>query len=227
MQKFAEILAFPHVIENYSFHQPQLVGKDGVPVDLVGHWAERQFGNAHPITLELACGRGEYTVALAARYPGRNFIGMDIKGARIWRGAKNALDAGLTNVAFLRSRIELVDHFFAPEEVDEIWITFPDPFSRKGQVNRRLVAPVFLDRYRKILKNDGLIHLKTDNDFYYHFALETIRDYPHTTLITHSGDIYAGELPHPDLDIKTYYERMHLEAGLTIKYVQFKLRKNG
>ena len=149
LQKFSEILSFPNVLENYEYKEIKLVGKDGEEVDMPGFWAEKQFKNNQPITLELACGRGEYTLALGARYPNRNFIGMDIKGARIWRGAKNALDQGLENVAFLRSRIELVQHFFGSEEVDEIWITFPDPFLRDAKANRRLTSPPFLALYRK------------------------------------------------------------------------------
>ncbi len=223
LQKFSEILSFPNVLENYEYNDVKLVGKDGVEVDMPGFWAEKQFGNNHPITLELACGRGEYALALAARYPERNFIGMDIKGARIWRGAKNALDQGLENVAFLRSRIEQVAHFFEPGEIDEIWITFPDPFLRDVKANRRLTSPPFLARYRQILKKGGIVHLKTDNTILYEYSLEVLAEENDVDIVVQDSDIYAGDLVHPDLDIKTYYERKHLDNQLTIKYLAFRL----
>ncbi len=223
LQKFAEILSYPNVLENYEYNDVKLVGKDGEEVDRVGHWAEKQFQNQNPITLELACGRGEYALALAERHPNRNFVGMDIKGARIWRGAKNAIDAKLNNVAFLRSRIEQVEAFFAPEEVDEIWITFPDPFLRDGKSNRRLTSPPFLNRYRKILKKGGVIRLKTDNTPLFDYTLEVIAEEKDIRLLAQNADIYKCDLPHPDLDILTYYEKKHLANKLTIKYIAFTL----
>ncbi|MEK7256021.1 MAG: tRNA (guanosine(46)-N7)-methyltransferase TrmB, partial [Bacteroidota bacterium] len=126
--KFAQILSFPNVYENYNADEPRLLGENGVEVDLKGKWASQHFKNDHPLTLELACGKGEYTVGLAQRFPERNFIGVDVKGARIWRGAKTALEAGVPNAAFLRTRIEQLALFFEKDEVSEIWITFPDPF---------------------------------------------------------------------------------------------------
>ncbi|MCL4162187.1 UNVERIFIED_CONTAM: hypothetical protein GTU68_051039, partial [Idotea baltica] len=135
-----------------------------------GRWREQHFGNKAPLILELACGRGEYTLALAAHFKEQNFIGVDIKGARIWKGAKMALEQQLDNAAFLRTRIEQIELFFTPEEVDEIWITFPDPFLKKGKANRRLTSASFLDRYRKILKKGGLLHLKTDDPTLYNFT---------------------------------------------------------
>jgi len=140
LQKFAELLRMPNVYECFDFMHPELTGKDGTLVELKGRWGADHFGNAKPITLELACGRGEYTVDLARQYPERNFIGVDIKGARIWKGARIALAEELHNAAFLRTRIEAIDHFFAPGEIAEIWITFPDPFLKKGKSNRRLTA---------------------------------------------------------------------------------------
>ncbi len=223
LQKFSEILSYPNVLENYEYNDIKLVGKDGKEVNLLGVWAANQFKNNLPITLELACGRGEYTLALAERYNKRNFIGMDIKGARIWRGAKNALDQGLSNVAFLRSRIEQVEHFFGNEEVDEIWITFPDPFLREVKANRRLTSPPFLARYRKILKKGGIIHLKTDNTMLFEYTLDVLKNEKGIKILVQNDDIYDGELPHPDLDIKTYYEKKHLANHLTIKYVAFRL----
>lgn len=223
LKKFAELLDFPNVLENFTPDTPQLTAANGSIVQLQGQWATGQFGNNAPLTLELACGRGEYTLALARRYPERNFIGVDIKGARIWKGASIALEEQLGNVAFLRTRIEQIAHFFAPAEVQEIWITFPDPFLRRSKANRRLTAPPFLDQYRRFLQPDGRVHLKTDSPELYAYTLETLAAYPHAKLLYHDDDIYAGPLPSPELEIKTYYERMHLKAEKTIKYICFGL----
>lgn len=222
LQKFAELLTFPNVYENFDPRNPQLIGMGGMPVSLRGCWAEAHFKNDHPITLELACGRGEYTLGLARRYPGRNFIGVDIKGARIWKGAKIALEEGLENAAFLRTRIEQIALFFAPGEISEIWITFPDPFLKKGKANRRLTAPGFLKGYRQLLKEDGQVHLKTDSPQLYEFTLEVLAEEPGVSLSYQNNDIYAGPLPIPELELKTYYEKMHLEDGRKIKYVRFR-----
>lgn len=226
LQKFAEVLSFPNVYENFDANNPGLAGKDGVPVKLKGEWAKKHFGNENPITLELACGKGEYALGLAERFPERNFIGVDVKGARIWRGAKYALQNDLSNVAFLRTRIEQLPLFFEKNEVSEIWITFADPFLKKGKENRRLTSSPFLDRYKKLLKPDGLIHLKTDDPTLYEFTLETLAkrtsDYP---MLYHDDDIYAKELPMTELEIKTFYERKHLAIGRTIKYVRFQLKE--
>jgi len=224
LQKFAEILSFPHVYENFSPEAPQLLGKGGEPVAMRGRWNEAHFHNEHSITLELACGRGEYSVALARQFPERNFIGVDVKGARIWKGARIALEEGLQNVAFLRTRIEQIHYFFAPAEVSEIWVTFPDPFPRKSKANRRLTAPPFLDRYRKILTNGGWVHLKTDSEGLYEFTLESLQRYEQAELLYQDDDIYAGELPLPELGIRTYYEHLHLREGKNIKYVKFRLK---
>ncbi len=192
-------------------------------VDLKGKWAQEHFKNDYPITLELACGGGEYTVGLARKFPERNFIGVDVKGNRLWKGAKTALDEGLTNVAFLRTRIEIIEHFFAPGEVAEIWITFPDPFPRSSKVNRRLTSPFFLEKYRHILQEGGLVHLKHDDPDFYQFTLDTIAEDPQNTLVLKNADIYADALPFPELGIQTLYESFHLAAGKTIKYVRFKI----
>lgn len=226
LQKFAELLTFQNVYENFDAGQPQLHNTNGEPLDLKGKWAAQHFQNDNPITLELACGRGEYSLGLARMYPDRNFIGVDVKGARIWKGASIALEEGLHNVAFLRTRIEQIAHFFEKEEISEIWITFPDPFLRKSKVNRRLTAPYFLKSYQKFLKTEGLIHLKTDEPNLYQFTLETITEMPLAKLLYHHPDIYAQELPFPELALKTYYERMHLEAGKTIKYIRFQILRN-
>jgi len=223
LQKFAELLTFSNVYENFDPKLPELAGMNGLPADMKGRWAQQHFGNKQPITLELACGRGEYSLDLARRYPDRNFIGVDVKGARIWKGAKIALAEKLHNVAFLRTRIELIAQFFEPEEIEEIWITFPDPFLENSKTNRRLTAPNFLAEYRKVLKPGGLIHLKTDSPELYGFTLETIATEPGVKLFYHNDDIYAQPLALPELEIKTHYERIHLSERKTIKYVQFGL----
>lgn len=198
-----------------------LHGKAMEEMDLQGHWASQHFGNANPITLELACGGGEYTVGLAGRFPDRNFVGVDIKGARIWKGATKAQKENLPNAAFLRCRIELIPKFFAEGEVDEIWITFPDPFLKDSKANRRLTSPFFLEKYRPILRQGGIVQLKTDDPTLYEFTLETLQQDDRCTLLYQNDDIYASDLQFPELELKTYYERMHLEVGKTIKYVRF------
>jgi len=211
LQKFAEILTFPNVYENFDNYPPRLTGKNGVEIDLKGKWRAQHFKNDNPITLELACGRGEYTVALAEKYPDRNFIGVDIKGARIWKGARIALEKELSNAAFLRTRIELITAFFEAGEIDEIWITFPDPFLKTK----------FLDHYRKILKQDGLMHLKTDEGVLSEFTLEVLEADEKSKILYQDTDIYAKPLPMEELEVKTYYENMHLKKGKTIKYIRF------
>ncbi len=223
LQKFAELLALPNVYENFDPKQPVLLGQNGETRDLKGKWSHDHFQNNHPITLELACGKGDYTLGLARRFPNRNFIGVDIKGSRIWKGATTAFDEKLSNVAFLRTRIEQIAYFFAENEIDEIWITFPDPFLKKSKTNRRLTAPRFLDEYRKILKENGVVHLKTDEVRLYDFSLEVLTEYPHAVLLEQNKNIYAGTLTLPELEIKTFYEKMHLADGRTIKYLSFRL----
>lgn len=203
--------------------QPALVGVGMQSVELRGKWGESHFGNTNPITLELACGGGEYTVGLAREFPNRNFIGVDVKGNRLWKGAKTALEEGLTNAAFLRTRIEIIEQFFAAGEVAEIWITFPDPFPRSSKENRRLTSAFFLEKYRQIFALGGLVHLKHDDPDFYQFTLETISQDVRNTLIFKSEDIYASDLPYPELGIQTLYETFHLAAGKTIKYVRFQI----
>lgn len=224
LKKFAEISAFPHVYENFDHSNPALYGKDGVKVALKGQWNAVHFKNDQPITLELACGRGEYTIGMARMHPNRNFIGIDIKGARIWQGAKISLDEGLSNVAFARTRIEYLPCFFAPEEISQIWITFPDPFLKSGKENRRLTSPRFLKDYRQILIKDHLIHLKTDSPELYQFTMDTMEaEGDKVEVLYHDDNIYTKALPMSELELKTYYERQHLAAKKTIKYVRFKL----
>lgn len=223
LRKFAEVLSFPNVYECYNVQQPQLVGDGMTPVDLKGNWGVEHFKNDHPITLELACGGGEYAVALAKIFPDRNFIGVDVKGNRLWKGAKTALEEGLSNVAFVRTRIEIIDHFFAPNEISEIWITFPDPFPRASKENRRLTSAYFLEKYRHILQPGGLVHLKHDDPDFYQFTLDTIAADERNSLVFQNDDIYASSLSFPELGIQTLYESFHLAAGKTIKYVRFKI----
>jgi len=221
LKKFAELLSFPNVYENFDVKEGELLGENGMPVEMKGKWQASHFKNDKPITLELACGKGEYTVGLAKANPERNFIGVDIKGARIWKGAGKALEEKLENVAFLRTRIEQINRFFEPEEVAEIWITFPDPFLKESKSNRRLTAPGFLACYEKILKKGGLIHLKTDDPTLYEFTLETLKSAENYELLYHDDDIYGKVLPMPELELKTFYEKKHLAIGRTIKYVRF------
>ena len=215
--------SFPNVIQNFTYDKPQLIAAGNKEVDLAGRWNEDQFEKSQPITLELACGRGEYTVGLAKKYPHRNFIGIDIKGARMHWGAKYSLDHNLKNTAFLRTRIEIIDEFFDANEVDEIWITFPDPFLKKSKANRRLTHSFFINKYRQFLISGGTIHLKTDSYTLYSFTLKEILQIPDCELIISESDIYHKELPHKDLNIRTNYEKKHLNEGLSIKYIQIKL----
>ncbi len=223
LQKFAEMADFPNVYENFDIGRPVLRTVGGQQVVMAGEWATRHFQNDHAITLELACGRGEYTLGLARLYPQRNFIGVDIKGARIWKGARTALAEGLKNAAFLRTRIELMEQFFRPQEVASIWITFPDPFLRSSKANRRLTSPRFLAMYSRLLPIGGVVHLKTDSSELYEYSLEVLADFPGVRIVYQLDDLYAGELPLPELTIKTYYENMHLAAGKRIKYLAFQL----
>lgn len=207
--RFEEIKAFPNV----------LIYPAGMP----GNWS-RHFGNDHPVTLELACGKGEYTLALARMFPGRNFIGMDIKGNRIWKGAKTAIAEKLPNVAFLRSAIDKIGDYFAKDEVEEIWITFPDPFLRKSKSKKRLTHSKFLLLYHRLLIPGGRIHLKTDSPELYAFTLETIRE-QNCNLAENIPDVYSQPFVDPLLAIRTYYEGMHLAEGKIIRYLRFSLPK--
>ena len=189
---------------------------------LKGRWGSDFFGNDNPIILELGCGKGDYTVDLAERNPSFNYIGVDIKGSRMWVGLCQARNEGLTNVAFLRTHIELIDNFFAENEVDEIWVTFPDPQPSKAR--KRLTGPNFLERYRTFMKQDGVVNLKTDSDLMYEFTVETAKEggYP---IFYNYDNLYAND---DDLEVKkirTYYEQIWLDKGLTIKYIRFGINK--
>lgn len=189
---------------------------------LKGRWREDFFGNDNPIVLELGCGRGEYTVAMAERFPDKNFIGIDIKGARMWRGAKTATEKGMSNAAFLRTRIEFVDSFFAENEVDEIWITFPDPQLRKSRVKKRLTSPQFLNMYSKFLKPDGSVNLKTDSRHLHEYTFTQAQGNG-LEITEKCTDIYGTGYADELLSIKTTYEQKFLNEGLPITYLKFSL----
>lgn len=187
-----------------------------------GRWASF-FGNDNPIVLELGCGKGEYTVGLAKRNPNKNYIGVDIKGARFWRGAKIALEEGLKNVAFLRSQIELVDSLFDENEVDEIWITFPDPQIKYKRTKHRMTNPDFFKKYQQILKPDGVMNLKTDSEFMHGYTLGLLQGLGHE-IIYANHDVYKNEgAPSEVLEIQTFYENQYLEKGKPITYIQFRI----
>lgn len=222
LKRFADIGEFSNVYENFNPLDPKLIHLNGQSAEMKGLWCKDHFKNDNPITLELACGGGEYTIALAQQFPDRNFIGVDVKGARIWKGASKAIDKSLDNVAFLRTRIEQIHLFVGENEVDQIWITFPDPFLRDSKENRRLTSPQFLDHYKNILNPNGQIHLKTDSTPFYEFTLEMIADRDDIEIEYQCDDIYAGELENPVLEIKTHYEAKHLLDNRLIKYVRFR-----
>jgi len=217
LQKFTELLGFSNVYENFDPEHPKLLADHGKVVSMENGWSKDHFKNTNPLILELACGKGEYTLGLASKYKDKNFVGVDIKGARIWKGAKMALGKKLQNVVFLRTRIEQLNLFFQKGEIQEIWITFPDPFIKKE--NRRLTAPRFLDIYYSLLEDSGIVHLKTDSRELYEFTLEVIKNHNHWKLLNHSSNIYKKELIHPDLSFKTFYENMHLSQGKKITFI--------
>jgi tRNA (guanine-N7-)-methyltransferase len=221
LKKFGDLLSYSNVYENYDPKYPKLLIAEGVEADMKGMWASHHFENKHPIILELACGRGEYTVSLASAYPDHNFIGIDVKGARIWQGATQALEQNLKNAAFLRTRIEQIALFFGAGEIDGIWITFPDPFLRESKEMKRLTSSRFLDQYKKIIKKGATLHLKTDDPTLYEFTLETLNKYEGAHILYSNDDIYKSKLEYPELEYKTHYEREHLADGRKIKYIRF------
>lgn len=216
LRRFAENETFACLV------QPSFEDIFGRPHNLRGQWRDAFFGNGNPIVLELGCGRGEYTVALAERNPDRNYIGVDIKGARMWRGAKTATEREMKNVGFIRTRIEFIESFFAGGEVDEIWITFPDPQLKSRRAKKRLTSPLFLERYARILSEDGVINLKTDSQHLYNYTNAVIEHYGLPCEVS-NADIYGSGYADEVLSVKTAYEQMFLERGLPITYTRFSL----
>ncbi|MEC4115353.1 tRNA (guanosine(46)-N7)-methyltransferase TrmB [Myroides phaeus] len=189
-----------------------------------GNWGKEVFKNDNPIILELGCGKGEYTVELAKRFPEKNFIGIDIKGARFWRGAKTAVDSGMKNVAFLRTQIELIEYAFAQGEVSEIWITFPDPQIKYKRTKHRLTNSEFLQRYKRILKEDGIMNLKTDSEFMHGYTLGLLHGEGHEVLYA-NHHVYKNEgAPAVVTEIQTFYESQYLEQNKAITYIQFRIK---
>jgi tRNA (guanine-N7-)-methyltransferase len=217
--RWAEMKSFGNVIE------PMIDDIRDSSHKLKGKWKKEIFNNDHHLVLELGCGKGEYSVGLAARFTEKNFIGVDIKGARIWRGAKTASENMFSNVHFLRTRIEFINSFFDENEVDEIWITFPDPFPRKRDEGRRLTSPQFLNLYRRFLCDKGIVHLKTDNHHLYLYTLGLVENNG-LGIITSTDNLYSGLIENDILSIRTHYENLFLKEGKKINYLSFRLEKN-
>lgn len=214
--KFSEMQTFNHVIqpEKYDLQED---------IELKGNWNRNFFNKNNPIVLELGCGKGEYSVSLAQKYPNKNFIGVDIKGSRIWNGAKSSLNKQIDNIGFLRIMIENIDRCFDQDEVDEIWITFPDPQIKRKRQSKRLTHPNFLRKYNKLLSKEAVIHLKTDSQFLYGYTLGIIESESHE-LIDCTNDLYNALQTREDLNIQTYYEKIFLEQGKPITYIKFRLK---
>jgi tRNA (guanine-N7-)-methyltransferase len=223
LAKFADMETYPHVFQ-YPYSEVQQV-----PFEMQGHWHEDFFHNQHPIVLELGCGRGEYAVELARLFPEKNFIGVDIKGARMWTGATESLRDKLTNVAFLRTHIEVIDRFFSPSEVSEIWLTFSDPQMKKP--TKRLTSSYFMERYRRFLVDGGLVHVKTDSNFLFTYT-KALVEKNGLPMLCCTEDLYHTDIPENVvspriLAIQTAYERQWLDRGLNIRYLQFSLPSQG
>ena len=214
LKRFAELANYPNLIA------PKFEEVFRTDFRLKGCWAKEVFGNRHPIVLELGCGKGEYTVALARKYPEKNLIGMDIKGARMWVGATDALQNNLSNVVFLRARIEFIKSCFASGELSEIWITFPDPQPQQSRENKRLTSLRFLQSYREIMQPDGIIHLKTDSQSLFEYTCEVLKSNNFRVLVC-TDDLYQSGYADEILSVQTYYEKMFMDKGFTIKYLKF------
>lgn len=219
LKKFEETRQFDRVF------QPEFNEVFQKDYYLKGKWNKEVFKNNNPIILELGCGKGEYTVGLAKEYKDKNFIGVDIKGARIWKGARESNEQNILNSGFLRTRIEFIDSFFEKNEVDEIWLTFPDPQAKKRRRKKRLSGPRFLNLYQRFLKNGGIIHLKTDSRLLFDYTIQIIH-YNQLELLYSSQDLYSSGLDDKILDIKTFYEKQYLEQGIPINYLKFRLPSN-
>lgn len=216
MQRFEEMAGFQRVFQpsfNEVFHYDH---------PLKGQWRKKIFNNDNPLILELGCGKGEYTVALAKKFPQKNFIGVDIKGARIWKGAKIINEEKINNAAFLRTRIELIFRFFEKNEVDEIWLTFPDPHPKRRQRKKRLCSSEFLSLYQKFLIDMGYVHLKTDSSELFDYAKSLVLS-NNLEIIFCTNDLYASDIKDDILGIRTFYETQFLNEGKAINYLYFKL----
>ena len=230
-QKFKEIVGSKNKLKRFSENetfanvfQPTREEVVGNEFPLRGKWNREFFKNDNPIVLELGCGKGEYSVGLAERFPEKNFIGIDIKGARFWRGAKTAVESGMNNVAFVRTQIELINHIFAENEVSEIWITFPDPQIKYKRTKHRMTNSEFLQNYKKVLKQDGLMHLKTDSEFMHGYTLGLLHGEGHEVIYA-NHNIYKNEgSPAEVTGIQTFYENQYLEVNKAITYIQFKIK---
>ncbi|MEI6764210.1 MAG: tRNA (guanosine(46)-N7)-methyltransferase TrmB [Bacteroidota bacterium] len=214
--RFAETAQFPNFIQ--VPYKQALTG-----CYLKGLWNKDFFKNEQPLWLELGCGKGEYTVGLAQKYPERNNLGIDIKGARMWRGAKTALENNISNVGFLRTEISLIESFFAKDEVSGIWITFPDPYLKNAKSDKRLTSQHFLSKYSNVLKPGAEIHLKTDNRPLYEYTLDVIKENGHS-LLFETNDLYSLDIHDEASSIQTFYEQMWLAQGLKINYIRFTLK---
>lgn len=223
LKRFNELKTFTNFYQNLDFKNPALVDSNQQIVDLKGKWNSYHFKNEHPITLELACGKGEYTFGLAKKFKDRNFIGVDIKGARIHKGAKDALAENLNNAAYLRTKIELLPEFFAPGEVSEIWIVFSDPFPKDRHAKHRLSAPNFIDLYKEVCAPNAVINLKTDSELLFDYTLGVL-DGRGMNYNLVERDIYRKGTTIPELtEIQTFYEKKHIEDGRKINFLSFNL----
>ena len=219
LRRFEELGSFERVF------QPRMEEISGKKYKLSGTWKQEVFHNSNPLILELGCGKGEYTIGMARHFPEKNFIGIDIKGARMWKGARESHQEKILNAAFLRTRIELITSFFEEDEVDEIWITFPDPQPTERRKKKRLTGSLFLTFYQKFLSDGGIVHLKTDNDLLYNYTLKLI-EANNLELLFSTSDLYHSEIVDDILEIKTFYEKKFLEAGSNINYLKFRLKKD-
>lgn len=219
LKRFAELKTYSNVIE------PDIKPLLNNQYSVAGNWRSMYFLNNNPIVLELGCGKGEYSIQLAEKYPDRNFIGVDIKGARLWVGARQAIEKKLQNVMFLRTRIDFINSFFTPDEIDEIWITFPDPQEKYRRKEKRLTSSVFLNKYKSFLKKNGKINLKTDNDILYDYTLKIIKKNS-LNLLFHTYNLYNSEYIDKSHAVTTYYEQKFLRENKPIHFLQFAIEES-